>query len=182
MSSPPEMSSHIDLVMSTKTEKSLCKNSFILNMKQKNHSPSPNIPICYKPNKYSKPHTSEHQRFFTTGWGHRKTPAQPHTFTEMRNPERGEVTHRMTLGVSKRALTSFGPLTFQLQSLSNRTCTPSSGKEFSRRCYTQICYSLQCLSIRMRLVILVGKKTKLENTYNRYHHLKMNTNLDHSEK
>lgn len=48
MSSPPEMSSHIDLVMSTKTEKSLCKNSFILNMKQKNHSPSPNIPICYK--------------------------------------------------------------------------------------------------------------------------------------
>lgn len=50
MSSPPQMSSRIDLVMSTKTEKSLCKNSFILNMKQKNHSPSLNIPISYKTN------------------------------------------------------------------------------------------------------------------------------------
>ena len=69
-------------------------------------------------------------------------------------------------------------------SLSQREHVPSSsGKEFSRRCYTQICYSLTCLSIRMRLVILLGGgEKKPENRYNRYHYLKMNTNLNHSEK
>lgn len=84
----------------------------IENMQQKNHQrPSP-IPIsCNKPNRYSKPCVSEHQRFFRTGRGYRKNSVQSPRFTdEEPRKKRGEFAKECN--VSGRALVLIPTLVF----------------------------------------------------------------------
>ena len=160
MSSPPQMSSRLDLVMSTKTEKSLCKNSFILNMKQKNHSPSLNIPISYKTNLINiQSHVHLNTRDSSELVGATEKLKPNHTRLQKWGTPKGGRWPTGWCWVLVKGLWLVLVPWLSNSSLSQTEHVPSSsGKEFSRRCYTQICYSLKGLSIRIRLVILVGGK------------------------